>query len=1468
MKRPMANWWVLIPFLLMVAPVLGIWTGGVSPKEEDIKELVDLSHGVYDIDLPSSYCFIENDGQWDPEIRFVTETSFGRAAITDDGIIYDIQRVSHHEEDRSEPLFPGFEPKTDLEIERDVIKVSFEGSIEPDIKGSGPLPQRYNYFIGNDPDKWVSGAVAYEKVMMQDIYDGIDARYYFNGGDLKYDLILDPYTDPDQIILKVEGADHLEVDDMSVSFVRSNGPLLHDSSLKVFHTDDESTIEANFRLLNDHSYGFDLEEYDNSKKIVIDPVIRSAFHGGNDRDTIYGIDSTLDGRYIVTGYTGSTDFPTTPGSYQEEYPNKTGYDYHISMIMGFGKDMDSLQFATYFGGNGTDYGTEIRLDDDGSIFVSGSTTSPDFPLTSGVYDNETNGGSDCYLSKFASSGSSLEFSTLLGGNHNDRPYSMELGPGGWIYLIGTTRSDDFPQTALYKNLSYPATYQAFFICQIDDQGKILRRSLVFNSTLWIGANDLLILENGNLLISANAGAYDIQTTSGCLNITGNTTNRWNTAIFIMEVDLENHSVEKCARIAGDGRELGYSISMDDEGDIWVGGVTNSPDFPLTEDCFQSGPCNEYDLCIFELDGNLTELKYSTYISGDGDEHSITIDIDPKTNRIYAAGKSYSGNLYTTDDAFQKRSAGSSNGYLYVFNTTDHSLVHSTYLTSSGGEFLWDMISVGNYTIAAGGCSFGGEFPQGSSHIENRTDEFYYSILFEYQLPIPPEPPINLSIDHFASEDNWHVNLSWSPPDDPGNGELIEYEVYYKEYLTETGSILNGYDGTTINNWYQFEFSTPVYAWSFAVKMITTSGTSNLSEIASVSDDILPIFGEDLSYTNFTEDGYVYFAINVTDNYRVNNVILSYFLDDGILYNSSLTRSQNDHYIGSLFLLIKNGDVHYRFTAMDRGGNTNSTENRTIKAIDVIPPELREDLTPAQVEVGNVIHFKVNVTDNVRVTGVDLEVVFFNTTLKLNMTNDEGENWTYDYLPPGNITSLNYIITIFDGYNNSILVTGIISLQDNFPPEFIEDLSDQNIVLYNKFNVGAVFQDPSGVQIARVEYRLSTESANLIQDMTLVDEVYRYSIYLPWWDQDPMDWDPDMSLTYRFMAWDLHDRRTTTNWTTVFIGERSDIGPLTFHHLSFCTTGDVFRFSVWIAPNNTYERVIIHVWTNSSSIDEAEQMWMDPDNPYDLLTDMVVPIDSIETIWYEIIVQTGSNENITYGPFSLQVLDNKPPTIAQITNTRIRVGTNLKVSTEINDNIGVSDIIWEMNGYTYSGDELNWYAERVGNYWVTVTAYDGAGNSGIRHFNIEVYDTDSHQDPNQVEGEKTDYSLCIVPGIIIMILIIVIARAIMKEKMNGTPGKQSIPSLRVGPEKIPNPDDELMIPFKMDEGTGIRIDVEDEGPPPWKDEKDDIEDEEDLEIEEDGEELKIKVTGEEVMKIRSPAEGDPGPRLAPPPPMEE
>ncbi len=332
---------------------------------------------------------------------------------------------------------------------------------------SEELPGKSNYFLGSVPANWRTNVPNYRKVTERGVYDGVDVVYYGNQHQLEYDFVVAPGANPSAIQIAFEGQDRLRVDaNGDLVIAASGGELrMHQPvAYQVTHqgaNDSKREVTARYVMTSAHSVSFELASYDATQPLIIDPVLSySTYLGGSNIDGGNAIAVAPDNTAFITGGTFSLDFPTA----HPLQPNAAGpFDFpKDAFVAKISADGSTLLYSTYLGGESTDVGNGIAVDSAGNAFVTGTTESPDFPVTFGSFNTLCGGDGKCgatynpnmlivenaFVTKLNPAGSGIIYSGLLGYYENVRGQAIAVDQDEFAYVTGQTTANIQPTVTI------------------------------------------------------------------------------------------------------------------------------------------------------------------------------------------------------------------------------------------------------------------------------------------------------------------------------------------------------------------------------------------------------------------------------------------------------------------------------------------------------------------------------------------------------------------------------------------------------------------------------------------------------------------------------------------------------------------------------------------------------------------------------------------------------------------------------------------------------------------------------------------------------------------------------------------------------------------------------------------------------------------------------------------------------------
>ncbi|SDY49856.1 SBBP repeat-containing protein [Thermoactinomyces sp. DSM 45892] len=348
-------------------------------------------------------------------------------------------------------------------------------------------------------------------------------------------------------------------------------------------------------------------------------LVYSSFLGGAASDDGRGVALDGSGNAYVTGNTQSANFPVTPGAFQTAFGGVR--DAFITKVNSSGS---ALVYSSYLGGTVEDDGWGIEVDGSGNAYVTGLTQSANFPVTPGAFQTVFGGVQDAFITKLDSSGSTLVYSSYLGGAGNDDGGGIALDGSGNAYVIGSTQSANFPVTPGAFQTVFGGVQDAF-ITKLDPSGS----SLVFSSYLGGSA-----LEDGNGIAVDTLGRVYLTGETQSINfpITPNAFQQTlvgSRNVFVSILDPSGSSLVYSSYLGGDGAEDGNKIVIDNGGSMYIVGTTSSENFPVTAGAFQTERLGLNDAFVskFGISANLAVEKVassSSAVAGRRFTYTITV----------------------------------------------------------------------------------------------------------------------------------------------------------------------------------------------------------------------------------------------------------------------------------------------------------------------------------------------------------------------------------------------------------------------------------------------------------------------------------------------------------------------------------------------------------------------------------------------------------------------------------------------------------------------------------------------------------------------------------------------------------------------------------------------------------------------------------------------------------------------------
>jgi hypothetical protein len=591
------------------------------------------------------------------------------------------------------------------------------GDPDADVVIANALPGRSHYFVGNDPRRWRTNIAQYGRVEYRNVYRGIDLVYRAEHGRLEYDFVVRPGADPRRIRLRIEGADAIVIRPDGALALATNGGTVVQQAPVVYQESSRGrrSIDGRWIRRGRQDVAFEIGSYDKDRTLVIDPVLSfSSYLGAGGRDESAGLALDAAGNAHLVFSTAT------------ETPNSTVNVFKI-------RPDGSLVYSATIGGSAADIAAAIAVDASGAAYVTGVTSSVDFPVVNAAQPTKgvsSFNSSDAFVTKLNPAGSAVLYSTFLGGNNAETAYGIAVDGAGAAYLTGSTLSSDFPLVAPLQGWGGVFQTDAFVTKVAPDGSR-------FVYSTYLGGSGLLKDDLGYAIaVDANGAAYvtgatnadnfpvvnALQPTPGfdsaALAACGSFGGDPNKCVdaFLAKLNPGGTSVAFATYLGGTYEDRGKAIALEPAGAIAIAGFTSSPNFPVVNALFGTiaspPPC---PLCRGVPDGFVTRISldgqsilYSTYLGGNGSDMATAIGRDAAGN-LYVAGQTQSGN-FPTAAPVQPTLQGAQDAFVARLGATGQPLVFSTFLggTTSDDAKTLAVDALGSVWVT--GTTFSADFP--------------------------------------------------------------------------------------------------------------------------------------------------------------------------------------------------------------------------------------------------------------------------------------------------------------------------------------------------------------------------------------------------------------------------------------------------------------------------------------------------------------------------------------------------------------------------------------------------------------------------------------------------------------------------------------------------------------------------------------------------------------------------------------
>ena len=629
---------------------------------------------------------------------------------------------------------------------------------------SEALPGVWNVLLGL-PESWRTCRPHWGHLRYPDLYPGVDLVFETRGRELKATFLVAPGVDARVIRIRHDGPHEARVEaDGRLVFDTPAGTLVEDAPVAWQEVGGQRiAVDCRHAVLPSGDVTFRLGRHDPTRPLVIDPELAFAtLIEGDSWDGAFALHPASDGSFVVAGHTRSSDFPVTPGAVD---PINEGDERFDLWVAGFGPDAADLRFCTLLGGSLHDRFGGLQVGSDGTIYLAGTTESPDFPTTPGAFGTDARFAS-VFVSALSPTGDALVFSSVFGSSTADRGAGLVL-QGDRLYVGGWTGQSEFPTTPGVLDRIVELNAVDVFVSVLSLDGAELLQSTLVGETGAAKAAALAVANDGTVIVAGNYSPYSVSwfpTTPGAFQPACPDSSR--SCPFVLRLNADFTELVSATFITGSVSDVVYGAHVDRWGNAYITGETESPDFPTTPGAFDEVHGGEFEVFVTKVAPDGRSLLYSTLL-GDaeiGRANGITVD---SAGVAHVTGYTQPAGFPTTSDAFDPVGGEGMDAFFTSVAPGGESLLYSTLLGGVGHDEAFAAAFDRRGGVFLVGSTTSADFPTTPGVWDEELTPSTQAAAFiaKFQLDCPPEPPLPggpaLRLSRPGDPDSPEVLLDWS-----------------------------------------------------------------------------------------------------------------------------------------------------------------------------------------------------------------------------------------------------------------------------------------------------------------------------------------------------------------------------------------------------------------------------------------------------------------------------------------------------------------------------------------------------------------------------------------------------------------------------------------------------------------------------------------------------------------------------------
>jgi len=573
------------------------------------------------------------------------------------------------------------------------LQISFAGANDrSEPQGESRSALKTWYYIGISKNWHVDEH--FERVRYREIYPGIDLVFLISRGQLEYSFEIAPGADAGAIRIRYGGltpnlapGGNLEVGEDRFHMVQRR------PQAKGHVRRHWVEIPCHYRIRR-QEVSIELGAYDRSSAIVIDPVLTfSTYLGGSGFDAIFAATTDSAGNLYVSGETSS-------GSLRNpSIPVRSSYDAFVAKLNSAG---NQILYLVYLGGSDYDGANGIAVDAFGNAYLTGATTSPDFPVTNGVLAATAPGAENAFVAKVNPIGQ-LQYATYLGGATWNFGSSIAVDASGAAYIAGQTSSTSFPVTSGAFQTTYQGGVSDCFVSKLNATGSALVYSTLLGGSELDLCSGIAVDATDNAYVTGTTYSVNFPMQSAVQGALFGTA-----SAFVAKINPSGKGLLYSTYVGGSGTDFGNAIAVDSSGSAYIAGATSSVDFPVTAGVVQNALNGYYNAFVAKLSASGNSFVYASYVGGSSSDTATSIAVD-SSGRAILGGFTDSAN-FPLAGAIQSSLGGNFDAFATVVDPAAATLVFSSYLGGSGDDGAYAVVAAPGNNLYLAGMTASTNFP--------------------------------------------------------------------------------------------------------------------------------------------------------------------------------------------------------------------------------------------------------------------------------------------------------------------------------------------------------------------------------------------------------------------------------------------------------------------------------------------------------------------------------------------------------------------------------------------------------------------------------------------------------------------------------------------------------------------------------------------------------------------------------------